>query len=427
MKMKNKVKQLISHPMITGSSVIFIGSLFSSFLSFLFSLYMARNLSTEDYGTLTSLVSLAMIVSLPATAVTPLIVHFGSHYFANKELVRVRGLFLKILKPLIAVGAVCLLAFILFSPTITSFFHFVNPIYPVLVGLIAFFSYIGIVNTSLLQARLSFNFLTFYTILAAVLKLGLSVLFVFLGFGVAGAMGGLVLSYAIPYFVTFAPLRFVLKASTITPQINTKDLFQYGIPSSLTQLSLTSLVMSDILMVKHFFSPNDAGVYALLSVIAKVIFFFSAPISTVMFPLIVQRYTKKQPYAGTFIVALVLVLIPSIVLTSFFVLFPEVPFYFFKNPDSHKAIPYLGFFGVIIGVYSILSLITNFLLSIRKTSVAGLLTIAAIVQIGGISVFHSSFTEVLTVNLSTISLLLIILLLYYFVIGKISSSYASKT
>ena len=54
-----------------------------------------------------------------------------------------------------------------------------------------------------------------------------------------------------------------------------------------------------LILVKHFFSPHDAGIYAGLSLIGRVIFFFSAPIASVMFPVIVQKYARKENYENT--------------------------------------------------------------------------------------------------------------------------------
>ena len=46
---KNFIR-LINHPIILGSSIIFLGSIFGNFFNFLFNLFISRNLSIEDYG-----------------------------------------------------------------------------------------------------------------------------------------------------------------------------------------------------------------------------------------------------------------------------------------------------------------------------------------------------------------------------------------
>ena len=56
--MKKKALEIIKHPLVYGSSIVVIGGLVANFFHFLFNLFMSRNLSVADYGTLASIVSL---------------------------------------------------------------------------------------------------------------------------------------------------------------------------------------------------------------------------------------------------------------------------------------------------------------------------------------------------------------------------------
>src|SRR5581483_11342867 len=124
-------------------------------------------------------------------------------------------------------------------------------------------------------------------------------------------------------------------------------LFEYGGPAALALLSLTSLVNTDIILVKHFFNPKEAGIYATLSLIGKIIFYFSAPIGTVMFPLIVQRHTKKENYNTIFWLSLLLVLLASVAICIFYSLFPAFTVNIFSNNgDALAAVPFVGIFGI---------------------------------------------------------------------------------
>jgi hypothetical protein len=70
--------------------------------------------------------------------------------------------------------------------------------------------------------------------------------------------------------------------------------------------------------------------------------------------------------------------------------------------------------GLLISVFSVLSLCVNFFLSIKKTNIFIPLIIGAIAQIVFIWIFHATFLQVLLVSLIDMSILLGILLLYYF-------------
>jgi O-antigen/teichoic acid export membrane protein len=237
--------------------------------------------------------------------------------------------------------------------------------------------------------------------------------------GVLGAMVGLVISYIVPFIMGYLPLRFIFFKKTGHTYIQTKDLFTYGTPAAVALFCLTAFVSTDIMLVKHFFSPEEAGKYAVLALIGKVIFFLTGSISTVMFPLVVQKVTKKERYNHIFLLSLALVALPSIVLTIFYFSFPEFTIIIFnKNKSSLAIAPFLGIFGVFISLYSILFVLTNFFLSINKTKVAIPIAFGAVAQLILIWFFHSSFMQIILISLTLVGLLLIVLLLYYLSISR---------
>src|SRR5258708_3819531 len=101
----------------------------------------------------------------------------------------------------------------------------------------------------------------------------------------------------------------------------------------------------------------------------------------VMFPLIAQKHSKNESYKNIFILSLLLVLLPSICLTVFYFLFPDFTISFFlKNKQYISVKPYLGIFAIYISLYSILIILTNYFLSIKKTIVSIPIVIGALIQ-----------------------------------------------
>jgi len=98
-------------------------------------------------------------------------------------------------------------------------------------------------------------------------------------------------------------------------------MFSYAVPTFVTVLFLTSFTSTDVILVKHFFNSHDAGFYAGLSLIGKVIFYFTAPIPAVMFPLLVKRHATGKNFVNLFYLALILVILPSVALQLFILFF----------------------------------------------------------------------------------------------------------
>jgi O-antigen/teichoic acid export membrane protein len=412
--MKQQAKKLIKHPLIYGSSIAVLGSLGANFLHFLFNLYISRNLPVAEYGIYASVMSLVFFPGLIAAAVTPVVIRFAGDYFATDNHSMLLGLYRKVSKILFGFGIIIFLSFLIFIPAIGNFFHIENRMILLMANFIIFFGIISVINTAFLQAKLSFLFQGFINFVNAVIKLALGIILIISGYSVFGATIAMVIASIASYLLSFIPLRFILDKKIETPTVKTKDLFSFGLPSTLTLIGLTSFISTDIMLVKHFFNPHQAGLYAGMSLIGRVIFFVSAPIGNVMFPLIVQKYSKNENFTNTFKMSLLLVFIPSIILAILYALYPNLAIQFFLKKEEYFAVSYLlAPFAVFIVIFSLLSILCNFYLSIRKTKVFIPVVIGAMLQIILIYIFHQTFLQVVIISLIITFLLVLCLLLYY--------------
>lgn len=411
--MKKRIKQVFGHPLISGSIVVFLGSIFTSFLNFIFNLYMTRNLSISDYGAFASLISLITLFGLIGGAFTPTFVTFAGDYFAKKKYDNIRGLFYKIGSLSFFIGLFIFIGFSIFSNVIGKFFN-IQEVYLIpLAGFISLLGYMNIINTALLQAKLAFKFLSLINLLSGTLRLALGIIFVLSGFKIAGALWAQALSGLVPYLITFIPLRFILSFRTRTPQIEVGKIVAYGIPTAISLLCLTSFITTDIVLVKHLYDSESAGIYAGVSLIGRIVFFLTAPIGMVMFPLIVQRRSKQENYHKDFILAFLLVLTPSLILTTAYFVIPEFILKFAARSDYVKGSSLLGIFGIFSTLYALLYLFTNFYLSIKETKIFLPIALGAVSQALLIWFFHNSFQQIIIISISITSLLLAVLLLYY--------------
>jgi O-antigen/teichoic acid export membrane protein len=95
--------------------------------------------------------------------------------------------------------------------------------------------------------------------------------------------------------------------------------------SSYTLLGLAAfgvLANLDALFVKHFFSPRLAGNYAPVVTLAKVSLFLPLAVGIILFPKAVQRRATGRDARPVLFLALTGALVPGLVLTIFYFLFP---------------------------------------------------------------------------------------------------------
>ncbi len=411
----NLLIRLIKHELVSGSLFIFIGSALASFLAFLLNLFFARSLSYADYGIFASLIAIIILASIPAASINTILVKFSADYYSKKEMSKLKAFYKKAFKFIFSFSSLFLLSFIIFSPLITNFLHLDNILYVIVAGFCVWIGYIQIVNAGFLQGLMKFSFLSFVNCFSGVIKIVFGVLFVMLGFRAYSGLGAIFFMGLGAFLIELVPLRAILsKKDEDKLHIPTKEVINYAFPAFITVLFMSSFTSVDVILVKHFFDSHTAGFYAGLSLIGRVIFYFTAPIPVVMFPLLIRRHNLGKNFNNLFYLALLLVLLPSIAITLFYFLFPHFVINLFLGGRGYLSVAqYIGLFGINLTLFSLINVCVNFFLSLNKTKIAPLVAIAALSQVFLIYIFHSSFYQVIGVSISIFLVLLVILIIYY--------------
>lgn len=424
MNLKSTILRFARHELVTGSFYIFVGGMFANIFAFLLNLVLARKLSYADYGTFASLSAIITLAAILAGSVNTVIVRFVAEYFSKNEDDKLKVFYKKTLGIFILISLLISILFIALSPLIRNFLNIDNVWYVVLVGVGISIFYLQSINMAFLQGLMKFKFISLLNAIGSLIKLLVGVVLVLLGFRVfSGLLAILVMSIGV-FLIAFIPLKFLLAKPKIgNVHVPIKEIFKYSLPSFVAVLFLTAFTSTDVILVKHFFNAHDAGFYAGLSLIGKVVFYFTGPIPMVMFPLLVKRYHRGEQFHKLFYLALLLVLLPSIAITIFYFIFPQFVINLFLGGRNYLTIvPYLGFFGIYLTIFSMLYVFVNFFLSINRTKIVFPVTIAAIFQIVLIYAYHNNFYQVIGVSILASSVLLIGLFLYYLkLFGKASN------
>ncbi len=407
--MKQHLSKFSKNPLIAGSFFLLSGGIIANLFNFLFNLSMSRNLEVGDYGVLISLISIITLLSIPAGALTPTIVTVGGRYFSETNYKILHAFYMQLVKILFVCGLILIVVFFMMSGSLSNFFKIKDQSLFALSSIAIVFSYFITLNNSFLQAKLSFKSLSFVNTSSSFSKFILSFGLILLGWGLGGASLGLFLSFFIGVIVGgFFLKEVIFFKSREVARFSYKELIAYGLPSAAMMLALSSFVSTDILVVKHFFSEQEAGLYAGLSLIGRVIFFISAPVSTVMFPVIVSRFNKKETYKHILLSALGIVSSISILLILFYYLFPQFTILFFLKKVEYLSIGnYLVPFGIFIMLYSLLYVFAYYFLSIKSSKTCWIFVGGAVLQFLLLSFFHRNFSEIIYISLSIVSALFI--------------------
>jgi len=413
-KIKDLITKLARHELISGSFYIFIGTTISSALAFILNLYLVRGLTYAEYGIFSALISLILLLSIPAQSLVAIIVKYAAGFFANNEIARAGAFYFKLFKYLLLFGVLIMISFVIFSPTIASFLNIEDYGLIILAGVSVAVGYMAILNSAFLQSMLLFGKVGLLNVLSGIAKLIVGVFLVYLGFEVFGALFGNLMFPIIGLVGGFIILRKIISQRAQKVNIPINEFIKYAFPAAIAIISLSSFISTDVILVKHYFTPDEAGLYGGMSLIGRVIFYFTGPIPLVMFPLIVKRHSKGEKYNSLLFLSLVLVFLAGASITVFYYLFPEFTIsIFLGGRDYFILAPIIGLFGIFLTLYSLNNVMISYFLSIKKTFVSVIVLIFALLQIGLIYIYHDTFSHIIYVSIISTLLLMISLVLYY--------------
>mgnify|MGYP001171355039 CR=1 FL=1 len=411
MDIRNILKRISSHSLAKNSAIVMVGSMGANVGSYLYHLVMGRLLGPIAYGELSSLLSIFYIFSVPLNVGAIVLVKFISSMKARDDLGQVRTLFLKVTKASVIGSIIGLPLMYVLAPFISGFLRIQSNFLFLLVYITFAFSLLTVIASSALQGYQKFLWVSIFGAGTILFKLAISIPAV--QWGVYGVLLAIVITGVVMYALYLIPLRFMflVKAKKLT--LTTREAFTYAIPSLCIILGMTSLYSTDMILVRHFFTAHEAGLYASLAVLGKVIFYASSAISIVIFPVLSERTAKGEKGTKLIFIGLGTVAAVSAGITFFYFAFPEFIIKIFFGSSYIQGAPLLGLFGIFLVLYSIGNMFATIFMALGKLTIWYVPILCAAIQIVGINLYHDSVMSVIWVNIITSLVLVLSLLGYY--------------
>ena len=244
----------------------------------------------------------------------------------------------------------------------------------------------------------------------SLVKLGLGILFVYLGYKVMGAVVAVVLTYVVAILIFWKPLKKFLQVEA-TP-FPTKNIYIYSIPVFLMITSITLFFSLDVILVKHFFTETQAGLYSALSLLGKIIFFGTLSISQVMFPKVSVQHAIGKKTTRTFYLSLGVVALCAFCALLVYTFLPKLLVSLLFGTEFFPMIPLVAWFGLFISLIAIVYLTSLYLVSLNKFKFIGLLLSFNVLQIVMIYLFHTSIALVIRIQIELMALLLLLIFIF---------------
>lgn len=179
----------------------------------------------------------------------------------------------------------------------------------------------------------------------------------------------------------------------------------------LTQIIINN---SDILLVKHYFNAYDAGLYASLALIGRVVYFVAWMFVMLLLPEVVQL--KKDGKATLPILLKYVGYIGAIAITIIVgcALFPNQIIQILFGDGYLEIGSLLWKYALATGIFAISNIFAYYYLSLDKYIPVIFSGIFGMLQIVLVVLFHNSLTQVVHVQIIAMFVLLFVQLLFFF-------------
>lgn len=377
----------VNKTLIKGSLLLLIMFNIYNFLNFMFQFTMARLLTIAEFGIVSTLFSMIYIFSGFSESIQIMITKYSANQDNRGKL---KNLLKRALKKSFFVSAAIFGGFLvaaIFISRITK----INYLLVSLTGVLLFAAFLPPVTRGILQGKKRFKSLGLNVISEAICKLILSIIFVLIGWKVYGAILGTIISVGISFGLSFIGLRDILKTKEEITE--TKTIYQYSVPSFFIVLTILLFYSLDVFIARIFFPAEVAGSYAIASVLSKIIFFGTGPISKAMIPMSAEKNLNEKKSKGVFINAFALVCLAAVAILVCFYFFPETIVKIFSGRDIIESSQILFFLGLATTILSFANLILLYKLSVGKTNGYKYLIFFVILEIFLLSYFSNNLFQ----------------------------------
>jgi O-antigen/teichoic acid export membrane protein len=393
--------QRSAHAMVlSGSLIMLISMMLVNLFNFAYNVVMARMLGPAEFGHINAAVTILLMVSCVSLAFQLVCTKFvARNETTGGKAAVVRTLLSKAWIASLAVAAVLFLA----QKPISAYLNLPNHwMMGVLAIGIAAYAPLG-VKRGAMQGVCVFPRLGSNYVLEAFTRFVVGAGLVVTGYGALGAVGAISAAVIAAYFLPRIPQQLREKSEAGEPPSFAEAL--QAIVFFIGQVIINNI---DILLVKHFFPSDPAGIYAAVSQIGRLLYFAAwFGVVNAMFPVAAAAKDEHRKSHGIGL-PLLLVFGISIAFVLIASLFPHLIMGVIFGSRFVEIGWLLALYAVATGLYSLSVVFIAYEMSRRIANTGWLQLIFSAALVLGIGLFHGSLREVIIVRMVLMAILLVL-------------------
>lgn len=398
-----KYLELTSSKVAMEGMWLMVASVGANFFNFLLNAILGRVLTLSDFGVITLFSTIISLAAVLFGAVSSTITHKIAFWQGQKKTFQGVLFARSMLRQVFLWSMVASILWIFADDYIAKFFQ-VNDL--TLIWLFSpalLFGALASVQYGFLKGRFSFRALGLAGLIEAISKLLFALAFVFSGRTDLVAMSipaSIAVSFlALDYYAgkLAGSLGEEAEGALVPTQVFPWSFFG---ASLLSGAAATLFLNIDVLVAKHSLSPENAGAYALLSLVGKMIFLFGSLLSTLINPIVSHHDgAKSDPHAAftrlfqlTFVTAMI----------GFLGVGPlgqwTVPLLF--GSKAGIIVPYLNAYGLAMVAFTLSCAMVSYRVARRQFSFAFVQVMGSVLTLIGLLIWHETLGQLTWVVLA---------------------------
>ena len=406
--------------------LVFSVSSISNFVNLLYQLCMAHAFTASNFAGLNALISAIAIFAAPWATLQLGVAKYCAQFNARGQNGDIRALLSDLTKKSLLIGAAITVLYVIFSSFFLNFLRLPSAASGYVLAGMCILMIVVPVLAGALQGLEFFRWFSLGSLLGTISKLSVSLLFVAWGFGITGALGGLLVASAVLVFIYGNALKkYIAVSNAGSCPISYKELAGYLFPVAISNLCFMFLVNSDMILARHWFSPAESGYYSLGQMVGKIFLFLPGAISMVLFPRTAGLSAKAMDTRSTLKKSLIYTGFLCILAVFLYNAAPGLVLKVLTGKVSREAIELGRLFSISMTLYTLGFVLITYFLSIKDFRFIKYLMFCTGIQCAGFMFFHKNPAQIQLVMCAVAACMLIINLMLAY--RKTASVEAKKT
>lgn len=423
--MLSKIKSLF----LNDASFLFISTIIVNAGNYGINLILGRVLGPSEFAEASILATAVLMLSFIAIGFQLTMAKYSATYVAEENTSKLNTLTYWLSKRSYIIGLGLSSLLLLSVYPLKQFLHF-NSTLPLVFVIICIPIYFHLsVSRGLLQGIEKFKSLAFTYISEMGARLLVTFILVFVAVKWQGGWTSEAVAFG--FLVSFVVTYFVSKQKTESnsdklPEADLSLIYKFVIVIGIYEFSQILINNSDIILVKHYFDNEEAGLYAALALIGRVVFFATWTIVTLLFPKVIQKEKKGEKHSHLFWGSLLIVGGIGVSIIIACLLMDELIINILFGSAYLSVSPLLWKYAVATTLFACANVFAYYYMSLNRYFPVFLSVIAGIAQIGLIVVFHDSVEQVILVQILLMGGLLTAMIIYYVLVNYFNTKTSSK-